>query len=321
MAPPTPPIVVSSDDFRPPTLQRSDTIKTWEDEVREISQARMRLEPDDETGSRDLDFRRSKVDDLNDCVEDENDRERLAQYLPSKIVFEARNQYHDSIRQGLDETGIEALEDGLKLLENKLGEDSDQWRFGKIDLLLDLGRDTEARALLSDEEASEEKRAETRIKKRSVRGDQSLFPRRPSQNRRRSTVNTDAEYEKMLRLDLCQRKLDLALRAEKWDQVKKTQIELDGLDPGYFDIKKPLERFSKIRQLLNIGQLHEREAKENEDDPVKKKYYLQEALRTYNHGCYATELFHQGKFYFYFIFFSLAQHSRFDHYEYLLITS
>jgi hypothetical protein len=83
------------------------------------------------------------------------------------------------------------------------------------------------------------------------------------------------------------------LRAEEWDQVKKTQIELHGLDPEYFDIKKPLERFSKIRQLLNIGYLAELEARKCEAIPIKKRRCLEEALRTYQHGCYAIELFHE----------------------------
>jgi hypothetical protein len=186
MAPPTPPIVVSSDDFKPLSLQRSDTQKTFEDEVREVSQARMKLEPDDETGSRDLDFRRSKVEDLNDCVENETDRAELARSLGPKIAFEARNRCQDSFRQGLDDEGIEALEDGLKILtNNKLGEGSDHWRLSKVDLLLELGRDSEARDILKS-------------RKRSFRGEHKPLLRQPSTNRRRSTINTDAEYEKML---------------------------------------------------------------------------------------------------------------------------
>jgi hypothetical protein len=97
----------------------------------------------------------------------------------------------------------------------------------------------------------------------------------------------------MLHLDLVRKRLDLALRAGEWDQVDKTQMELHGIDPGYFDIKETMERFAKIRQLLNIGQIHERDAERHDHDRVKKRHYLEEALRTYNHGCYATELFHQ----------------------------
>jgi hypothetical protein len=252
MAPSTPPIVVSSDldNFQPLALTRSDS--KWEDEVREVSQARMQLERDDNTGSRDLHFDRSKIQDLNDCVENEDDREKLARCLGSKIVFEARNRCHDSIRQGLDDEGAEALEDGLKLLNNRLGDGSDHWRLNQVELLLDLGLDQEARTLLNNNATAEgndtnkiehkHKWSTPRLKditlgrlkpkdiasdkpelkdvapdrpgkKRCLRSQyRALKPqtqaqaqsqpkpllRTPSQNRRRSTINTDAEYEKML---------------------------------------------------------------------------------------------------------------------------
>jgi hypothetical protein len=87
----------------------------------------------------------------------------------------------------------------------------------------------------------------------------------------------------------------LALRAEEWDQVRKSKLELHELDPSYFDINKPLTRFSKIRQLLNIGHLAELEAvaKEQENDLVKQRSCLEEALGAYQHGCHETDLFHK----------------------------
>ncbi|KIW07367.1 uncharacterized protein PV09_02213 [Verruconis gallopava] len=347
MPSPAPSVPLLSDDFLPPALVRSDTNQTFEDVVREVSQARMRREPDDETGNRDLEFQQSKLEDLSACV-DEVERQKLAHYLPEKIVFEARNACYDSIRQGRDD-GLEALEDGLKLLNNELGEGLEFWDLSKVDLLLDLGRKEEARQLLKSleipgvletpienlgsnrqaasdlsngdassslhvrspsrgssplqsglraEDMAASAHVETdaphleKSRKRSFRGEIKASAPQPPQGRRRTTFNTDAEFERMLQLDFCQKKLDLEIRAEQWDQVKRTQVELYGLDPSYFDIKKPMDRFPKIRQLLNIGQIHERDAKES-NDPVRKRSHLEEALRTYNHGCYATELFHQ----------------------------
>jgi hypothetical protein len=309
MAPMTPPIVVSSDERPPIKLRRSETQQTFEDEVREISQARMRLDPDDETGSRDIHFSQSRLEDLTSCIDDETERGKLAQYLPDKIAFEARNQCFDFIRQGQD--GDAAFVDALQKLESPLGEGLDQWRLAKVDCHLQLGNIGEARVLLNEKEPCKpiHKRivskvagiaeavselAGTRGTKRPYRGEsQHLSAGQRPAPRRGSTLNTDAEYQKMLHLDLVRRTLDLALRAGEWEQVSKSQIELHGIDPGYFDIKEPMERFDKIRQLLNIGQMNEGEAKRHANDRVKKRHHLEEALRSYNHGCYTTELFHQ----------------------------
>ena len=311
MTPMTPPIVVSSDDRPPITLRRSDTIQTWEDEVREVSRARIRLQSDDETDSRDIDFRQSKLEDLEAYVDSATERRKLAEYLPSKIAFEARNQCFDALRRGQD--GDIAYEQALHLLDSQLNDGSEHWRLPRIECLLELGDVEAARELLTDfqQESPVRHNLATRIvgklqeavglrgRKRSLRGEATyLEPRdRPQARRRRSTVSDattshDAQYEKMVQLNLCRERLDLALRAEQWDEVKRTQAELHGIDPGYFDIKSDMNRFDKIRQLLHIGSICEQEAKTS-DDPARRRQSLEEALRTYNHGCYATELFNQ----------------------------
>ena len=308
---PAPPIVVSSDERPPITLRRSDTVQTWEDEVREVSKARVRDDHlDDETDERDINFKRTKLEDLKDCVSSKAESRKLAEYVANKITFEARNQCFDSIRQGQD--GDVAYEQALHTLNTSpLDDGSEHWRLAKVDCLIELGDHQAARKLLIDEESKESSMVASRQSgihpgmKRSYRSEPSQLnlQARPQILRRRSSQSHDLDFKNMVQLS--RRRLDLALRLQQWDEVDKTRLELHGMDPGYFDITSDMDRFAKIRQLLIIGQIREREAKIHELDPHKKRHYLEEALRTYNHGCYATELFHQH--------FNVASEEFYDH--------
>jgi CHAT domain-containing protein len=285
------PIVVAGDDRIPGTQNASlkvfDSILSFEDEVREYSQTCASPDSIDDTAvtfHQDSDFVSTSVDDVCKCPQTEDENARLECYLPSKIVFETRNKFRDAVRLGSDEAGFEALETGLQTLRNQTRRSSDFWRLGEAEILLDLGRKDEARETLAHCDIQPPTRG-------------SIIPlKRPTL--RISSSATDAEFEEeMSKFNNQSHKknqeelLQVLLRAEDWGKAREAAETLHRIDSSYFDIKKPMDRFRKCRQLLNLGLLEETSDPEADTDQTRRS--LGKALRLYNHGCFATELFHK----------------------------
>jgi CHAT domain-containing protein len=258
----------------------AESNQSFEDEVREVSQKLAPSEDDDDTVIEDSDFQLTSMDDLYDCAKDEDQMKTLSTYLPSKIVLETRNKYRDCVRLGCDQDGFAALEDGVELLKSRGKESSNSWRFSEAELLLDLGKYDEARETLARCEAPP-------IRTRAV------SPGNTSNKRRRTDPDHDAQYEEMERLagQNPQENLQLLLRAEEWEKASEMAHKVQNIDPSFFDIKKPMDRFSKCKQFLTLGLL--KETKGPKDDPQQTRKNKAEALRLYNQGCFATELFHK----------------------------
>ncbi|KAF8856142.1 hypothetical protein BDZ45DRAFT_745704 [Acephala macrosclerotiorum] len=232
------------------------------------------------TSTLDSDFPTTTVDDVCKCSKAEDESQELAVYLPSKIVFETRNKCLNAVRTGTDDDGEEALEEGLQTLRNQAEEPSDAWRLGEVEILLDLGRKDEARKTLS--------RCGIDPKPRG----HSNFQKRPQLHTSASDV--DAQFSKQYleyNAQKGEKLLEVSIRAEHWAKARAAAETLHRIHPSYFDIKTPMDRFRKCRQMLNLGLLEETRDPGVEVDKTRKS--LGKALRLYNHGCFATELFHK----------------------------
>jgi len=254
----------SPQDTNPNLPQYFGSEVSFEDKVRAISQAQYQPDSDNETIYQELNFSLTTFKEVYDCVDNEDESTNLARYLPAKIVQETRNKFRDSIRLGCEQDGLEALETGLETLKRQSVEGSDYWKFGQAEILLDLGKKDEARELLNH---CGRRTPETRV--HSSR-------QRPNI---RNQADADVEYANMLRLAKQEELLDLSLRAEAWEGAKTVAKNLYRINPGYFQIKTPMDRFSKCRQLLNLGLLAE--IKDHKSDSDRTRRFLGKALRLY----------------------------------------
>lgn len=275
------PVLIVGTDHIPRTLPATprelDENLSFEDAVREYSQSCASADDDDDddiTFHQDSQFVATSIDDVCKCTETEDESEKLASYLPSKIVFETRNKSRDAIRLGSNEDGIEALENGLQTLRSQSVGSSDFWRLGEAEILLDLGRKDEAREALVHCETES-----------GTRGASTLIQRH---NLRKSASTTDAKFEAdMLKLNEQngqEELLKVSLRAEDWVKASEAAEKLHRIDSSFFNIQTKMDRYRKCRQLLILGGLEETR---NPGADIGK------ALRLYNWGCFATELFHK----------------------------
>lgn len=204
-------------------------------------------------------------------------KQQLARRLADKIVANARDEYHTYDRQGLAQAGIDALKKAVKVLETHDDGKSEIWHLAQAELLLDLGDVPHARKLLNF-------RPDTNHRSRlgSVASIKTLSPQDAKDV-------ADKEYEHMMNQRTnVQQWLELAVRAEQWDQTPLFEAEMREVDPSYFIIQKPMKRMEKIRQLLYLGLLAERKAEM--DGPAFRDKHMLDALRTYNYGCWYTSL-------------------------------
>ncbi|KAG4433271.1 hypothetical protein IFR05_011241 [Cadophora sp. M221] len=286
------PLVTVGDHRTPrshiPDFPASDPSVSFEEAVREYSQTCSSPEDrrDEDGGTSELDsgFVATTVDDVCKLPETEAESDKLSGYLPSKIVFETRNKSRDAIRLGSTYDSVEALESGLQTLRKQSGKRSDSWILGEAEILLDLGRKDEAKKALSHCATEPPTRGKTTPRPRPVL--------------RKSASAADALFaEDMLKFNQQSRQqnqeelLQLSLRAEDWDKAREAAETLHRIDSSYFDIKKPMDRFMKCRQMLNLGILAE--TKDSQSGNDFQRHSLTKALRLYNHGCFATELFHK----------------------------
>lgn len=286
------PLAVARNDHIPRTSDigspRQGQTVSFEDAVREYS--RLCTSPEvanfDEGVTSDVETEiiATTVDEVFKCAETEEEVDKLDNYLPSKIVFETRNKFRDAVRTGTDDDGVEALESGLQTLRKQSDKPSDSWRHGEAEILLDLGRKGEARAALSNCDAEPKTRGRNALKgapvlRKSPSAADALFAEDMLKFNQQSQQQSQEEL------------LQISLRAEDWGKAKEAAETLHRIDSSYFDIQKPMDRFKKCRQMLNLGLLEEiRDSKDNTDRTRKN---LGKALRLYNHGCFATELFHK----------------------------
>lgn len=254
----------SSEDTNSNTVGHLDPEPSFEDKVRAISQAQSQPDSDNETIYQELNFSPTTLKEVYECIENEDESKTLARYLPAKIVQETRNKFRDSVRLGCEQDGFEALEEGLETLKNQtVEEESDYWKFGQAEILLDLGKKDEARELLAH---CGRRTPETRV--------------RPSRQRARiqTRADADADYTHMLKLAK-QELLDLTLRAESWEGAIAAAGRLYRINPGYFQLETPMDRFQRCRQLFNLGLLAEIQDPKSDLDKTRK--FLGKALRFY----------------------------------------
>jgi tetratricopeptide (TPR) repeat protein len=276
------PIITVGTDHIPRTqslrLNDLDGTLSFEEAVRKYSQSYGSPDGDDDdhvTIREDSQFVATSIDDVCNCLETEDESENLASYLPSKIVFETRNKFRDALRLGSND-GIEVLESGLEILRKKSIGASGLWRFGEAEILLDLGRKVEAREALAHCDTQPQSR-----------GNFANIPfKRPTL--RKSPSAADALFEaQMLKFNNTSEQEELvkvSLRAEDWTKAKEAAEKLHRIDSAFFNIQTKMDRYRKCRQILILGGLEE--TRDPGPDPGK-------ALRLYNHGCFATELFHK----------------------------
>ncbi|KAL2063777.1 hypothetical protein VTL71DRAFT_5582 [Oculimacula yallundae] len=286
--------LVTVEDHRVPRSEvinfpASDPSASFEEAVREYSQIcsspEDRREEDGCTSDLDSGFVATTVNDVCRLAETEDEDDKLSGYLPSKIVFETRNKSRDAIRLGSTQDSVDALKNGLQTLRTQSGKRSDSWILGEAEILLDLGRKEEAKRALSSCATETVTRGKT-------------TPLRQRPVLRKSASAVDALFaEDMLKFNQQNQQqnqeelLQLSLRAEDWDKAREAAEILHRIDSSYFDIKKPMDRFQKLRQMLNLGILAETEEPKSIEDFQRRS--LAKALRLYNHGCFATELFHK----------------------------
>jgi len=193
---------------------------------------------------------------------------------PAKIVSDTRKKFQEAVRNGSDEDGIDVLEGGLEELRKKSARESGIWQ---AEILLDLGRKDEARKALS-------------LNDPQLQDQEKAVPGRPPTLRSHSTASDARFEEEMLKLNNQKDQQDqeevlkIALRAEDWVKATDAAKELHHMDPKFFDIETKMDRYRKCRQLLMLGGL----AETRTPQPDHGK-----ALRLYNHGCLAIELFHR----------------------------
>lgn len=255
----------SPEDTKSSAAQHLDPESSFEDKVRAISQAQFQPDSDNETIYQELNFSPTTLKEVYECIENEDESKNLARYLPAKIVQETRNKFRDSIRLGCEQDGVEALEEGLDTLRKQaVEEESDYWKFGQAEILLDLGKKDEARELLAH---CGRRTPETRV--------------RPSRQRARiqTRADADADYAHMLKLAKQEELLDLSLRAESWEGAIAAAGRLYSINPGYFQLETPMDRFQRCRQLFNLGLLAE--IRDLKSDVDKTRRFLGKALRFY----------------------------------------
>ncbi|QDS68798.1 hypothetical protein FKW77_005973 [Venturia effusa] len=267
----------SPEDTHSHAARLDDSESSFEDKVRAISQAQFQPDSDNETIYQELNLAPTTLKEVYEYIENEDESRNLARYLPAKIVQETRNKFRDSLRLGRDQDGFEALEDGLEVLRKQtMGEDSDYWKFSQAEILLDLGKKDEARELLAHcGRRTTETRARSARKRAKIR----------------TRADADADYAHMLKLAKQEELLDLSLRAESWEAAIAAAGRLYRINPGYFHLETPMDRFQRCRQLFNLGLLAEIQDPKSDVDRTRR--FLGKALRFYNHGCYAIELFHE----------------------------
>jgi hypothetical protein len=211
----------SPQDTDPSSIANFGSELSFEDKVRAISLARYQPDSDNETIYQELNFLPTTLKEVYECIDNEDESINLARYLPAKIVQETRNKFRDSVRMGYDQDGLEALETGLETLKKQTVEDSDYWKFGQAEILLDLGKKDEAREVLNHCG-----RRTSKARDRHSRKQDSL----------RKRAGADAEYADMLRLAKQEELLDLSLRAEAWEGAKTAAKRLYRINPGIEDV-------------------------------------------------------------------------------------
>ena len=235
------------------------------------------------THEQDHEFAATNLKDIYAVVQDdaqftEEDLEGLDRYLPDKIVKTTRDQALECIKHGDTEGACEVLERALASLKFQLKEqkhiDPTPWKVSMAEILIDQGRRQEARAVLSKIPSPTRK---TSFSYETIH---------------QQSTAADIEYAKMLEMVQVEEELDLCRRAEDWDKVRAVAQELHGIDPSYFDLGKPMDRFNQIRRILNAGMLQEAKYKKA-DDFDTCILHLAQALEIYNHGCYASEVYNE----------------------------
>lgn len=238
----------------------------------------------EKVGSRDQDpeFSSTSLRDLYQHVKSNpqttrSDIEALDNCVPRKIVEDARDRYQNCVRLGKDEEARQALDEGLRKLEEYKDDDhvdTTPWKKSIAELLIDQGRKEEARDLLSKCPAQ-------------VRGTQTARPEASLEHQR---IGPDDHYQELRNIAQNIDDLDLFRRAEAWDKALASAGTLYEIDPTYFDLNHPVAGFDKIRRVLHLGLLHEIDAEQTKK-PNWRGRLLSGALEIYNHGCRAPELY------------------------------
>lgn len=196
-------------------------------------------------------------------------------YLPSKVAFEARRKSQHAVRLGANEDGIEALENGLQTLREISESDSDFGKLCQAELLLDLGRKTEAKEALAEcDNGSRNRGRNVPATRPTLRTRASIADAKFEADMRK--FNNDQTEQEML--------LKVSLRADDWVKAREAAEKLHRIDPSFFNLQTKMDRYRKCRQILYLGGLEEAR------EPIPD---LGKALRFYNHGCFVTGLFHK----------------------------
>lgn len=226
------------------------------------------------TREQDPNFTATKLQDVYTVAREdsqlvEKQFETLDRYLPRKIVNETRDHTEDCVRQGDPEGATKVLETTLETLKeefNKQGHhDPTPWRVSMAEILIEQGQRQEARNVLS---------------------------KIPSDDQQ--PTGPDAEYKRTMDelVEMLETKLDLFRRAEYWDKARETGEKIHSIDPSYFDLDKPMDRFKQVRRILCAGVVKEVDAQKATECRARNNF-LSEALEIYNHGCFLSEAYYK----------------------------
>jgi CHAT domain-containing protein len=280
-----PEVVEEGEEEMPlPTPSNPEAIdQLWDDVFAAKDAVVEPAEEDAETEKQDPEF---SVTSMNDVIRTisrddqltDTDIETFRGNASLKIVLDFRDPYQEAMRLGLNKDGWEVLEDALKELQSPLQADCRSLKLAQVKILTDQGRKEEARKLLATCLGAATPQSEITV--RSSPQDKRQFP-------------TDRSYREMRELfDEVELELDMTLQAEDWAKAREIGTELFKIDPNYFDINKKIDRFQQCRRILHLGLLKEIEADEKSNRKQKRRL-LEDALKLYNHGCYAVEVYHE----------------------------
>ncbi|KAI1180859.1 hypothetical protein F4777DRAFT_175665 [Nemania sp. FL0916] len=246
-------------------------------------------EDDRDSVAADGSFQCSTIDDIL-VLDDDTRGQRpagLAALLSSKYVAESRDAYSDALRRGDTNGAVQALETKLRQL-NKISQ-HDAGVAGlaaRIEVLGNLERPDEARALLDDLNDAIERRTLKRPTPIVLPGRTLTTEPISKPLRERQDTLYEEDYKNAHLM------LDAATWSQDWELAAKEaqRLQLDGAIFEDYSRRGPEQRFERARSLLNVGLQYEHRGYAATDDIHFQ--HLGEALTVYYRGCEETEIHH-----------------------------
>lgn len=244
---------------------------SWSVQIRGLPSRKTR-DDDDEPDN----IQAPSVDEIVKCADENHGLRGLNRFFPSKIVFEARNAYHNSLRYyGDEDKAKEALKYGLEKLSTPgATADSPSWLAAKAQILGDLEEYPQGRDVLSQRERASQSWDDTSDSAIAID---------------ESERDSDADERFQRHLEQAQETFEASVHVQDWQRAKAATQELLKLDPSYFEANGLKDRFAKCKRLLDYGLIAENSMPLHPNS----QGHMEAALQMYSKGCALTNLFHQ----------------------------